>query len=51
MRVPVSINIFVFSKFLPVQSISIDIAPSRNEVTSIRLILDLLGLWLSGANL
>ena len=33
-RAPVSIKIFVFSKFLPVHSMSIDIAPSRNEVAS-----------------
>ena len=51
MRAPVSISIFVFSKFLPVEPKSIDIAPSRNEVASIRLISDLLGYWLAGANL
>ena len=50
MRAPESISIFVFSKFSPVQPMSIDIAPSRNEVASIRLISDLLGFWLAGAN-
>ena len=50
-RALVSIKIFVLSKFLPVQFVSIDIAPSRNEVASIRLISDLLGFWLSGVNL
>ena len=49
-RVPVSINIFVFSKLLPEQSMSIDMATSRNEVASIKFISDLLGFWLAGAN-
>ena len=37
---------FVFIKFLPVHSMSIDIAPSRNEVVSIMLMSDLFGFWL-----
>ena len=32
MRAPVSVSNFVLTKFLPIPSMSIDIAPSRNEV-------------------
>ena len=39
---------FVSTKSLPVHSISIDIAPSRNEVASIMLMFDLFGVWLDG---
>ncbi len=47
-RAPVSMSYFVSTKFVPVHSMSIDIAPSRNEVASIMLMSDLFGFWLEG---